>query len=735
MINTISKLSKALSKHSKILTVMVVISIFSSLVLVNKVDAEVLKNANNVANASNPSTNISQEDKVELEIEHPEGTNSEEIKTTFNNLDFTQINLESSFALGSFTQTEFIGRTKIELLAGNLDSEISLSRSNFLENQQNIERKNKQSGLASKYDEKDIEKAISEVKNSKPKFAKSKIILSRDKAKKFEQDDSNSKKKGIKNKVKSLKIQEIKRKEKANQNEVETKSKTSNDAIGQTISKVVDGLSSLVSPVSVQAQSAAPSWVPKQSETYFFDSDEWQSLNRSTLKGYSITGHRDSLCASHTGLNTTKTYFSCSVYGDKFTNWIEATGDTTSAPVIFSAFNRLYQMIHGIDSGIYIRYTLGNYDQSWSWTPWKRLGGLTTSTPAMAFTGTSLCLMHRGTNNGIYQTCSNDGWNFPGWQQTDGWTIDAPVMAFSNGRLYQGHRGLYNNLYTRFSVDGGNTFTSWRDVGRTSDQSFSMTNFFDGTNLNLCLLHKGNGQDRQMYQGCTKDGNTWGAWNRAIGETINAPATTQTLGKIWWAHRGTDNNMYLKYSNSASGTRGYYSYMLWENPGFGYYDTYEQDIHLWNGDNISRKTYMDKTTSGFPDCIQSFRYISSSLPNAYLDTRLDQNGTCNNVSNEVSFTIGSGQASAIRSNFWYSNYMETFKGDRDRPVFAISAQLGERRPEWCGFRDACIYFIGLPCYTTWCSWPTRFYQFVNYDTTLLLNRNQTYPYWAVKYQK
>jgi len=728
MINSISKLSRTLSKHSKILTVMVLISIFSSLVLVNKVDAEVLKNANNVANSSNPSTNISQEDKVELEIEHPEGTNSEEIKTTFNNLDFTQINLESSFALGSFTQTEFIGRTKIELLAGNLDSEISLSRSNFLENQQNIERKNKQSGLASKYDEKDIAKAIAEVKNSKPKFAKSKIILSRDKAKKFEQDDSNSKKKGIKNKVKSLKIQEIKRKEKANQNEVETKLKTSNDAIGQTISKVVDGLSSLVSPVSVQAQSAAPSWVPKQSETYFFDSDEWQSLNRSTLKGYSITGHRDSLCASHTGLNTTKTYFSCSVYGDKFTNWIEATGDTTSAPVIFSAFNRLYQMIHGIDSGIYIRYTLGNYDQSWSWTPWKRLGGLTTSTPAMAFTGTSLCLMHRGTNNGIYQTCSNDGWNFPGWQQTDGWTIDAPVMAFSNGRLYQGHRGLYNNLYTRFSVDGGNTFTSWRDVGRTSDQSFSMTNFFDGTNLNLCLLHKGNGQDRQMYQGCTKDGNTWGAWNRAIGETINAPATTQTLGKIWWAHRGNDNNMYLKYSNSASGTRGYYSYMLWENPGFGYYDTYEQDIHLYyKNDAVDQygKTYFKLENTPTPDCIWLPKYATSSLPNAYLDTRLDQTGRCDSDGNnpgEPTYTIGTGWAKDIKSNYWYSNYIEMEKGQHNKPIFKSSAQLGYQFPLGCG--------------STWCVFPKNTFIMIPFSySNQIMNRNTSYPYWGSKYVK
>jgi len=731
MIINISTLSKTLSKQSKILTVMVVIAIFTSLVLVNRVEAEVLKNANNIANASNATANISADDKVELEIEHPEGTNSEEIKSSFNNLDFTQINLESSFALGSLTQTEFIGRTKTEILAGNLDTEIGLSRVNFLENQQNIERKNKQAGLASKYDENHINKAISEVKNSKPKFAKSKIILSRDKAKKFEQEDGNSKKKGIKNKVKSLKIQEIKREQKTQQNDAETKSKTNNtDSISQSISKVVDGLNALVSPVSVQAQSSAPSWVPKQSETYFFDSDEWQSLNRSTLKGYSITGHRDSLCASHTGLTTTKTYFSCSVYGDKFTNWIEATGDTTSAPVIFSAFNRLYQMIHGIDSGIYIRYTLGNFDQSWSWTPWKRLAGLTNSTPAMAFTGTSLCLMHRGTYNAMYQTCSNDGWNFPGWQQIDGWTIDAPVMAFSNGRLYQGHRGLYNNLYTRFSVDGGVSFTNWRDVGRTSDQSFSMTNFFDGSNMNLCLLHKGNGQDRQMYQGCTKDGNTWGAWNRAIGETVNAPATTQTLGKIWWAHRGTDNNMYLKYSNSASGTRGYYSYMLWENPGFGYNDTYEHDIHLYSytitNINDYGKVYLNTFTSYPPDCTWFPRYATSSLPYAYLDTRLDYNG-CDNGNGEITYTIGSGQARNIQSNYWYSNYIEIAKGDYNKPIVKIKAQLG--------------YQLPAGCTNTWCSfgYEGRYYFMNKFPETRaqadLINRNNTYPYWAFMFSK
>ena len=86
--------------------------------------------------------------------------------------------------------------------------------------------------------------------------------------------------------------------------------------------------------------------------------------------------------------------------------------------------------MHGIDDGIYIRYNSGNYDEGWLWTSWKRLPGLTTSTPAMGFTGNKLCLMHRGIYNGIYQACSSNGWNLSNWQQTDGLTTDAPVMTY-----------------------------------------------------------------------------------------------------------------------------------------------------------------------------------------------------------------------------------------------------------------------------------------------------------------
>lgn len=136
------------------------------------------------------------------------------------------------------------------------------------------------------------------------------------------------------------------------------------------------------------------------------------------------------MCVSHNGYYNSKVYYSCSIYGDAFTNWIEAPGDTTDAPVIFSVFNRLYQMMHGIDDGIYIRYNSGNYDEGWLWTSWKRLPGLTTSTPAMGFTGNKLCLMHRGIYNGIYQACSSNGWNLSNWQQTDGLTTDAPVMTY-----------------------------------------------------------------------------------------------------------------------------------------------------------------------------------------------------------------------------------------------------------------------------------------------------------------
>jgi hypothetical protein len=154
--------------------------------------------------------------------------------------------------------------------------------------------------------------------------------------------------------------------------------------------------------------------------------------------------------------------------------------------------------------------------------------------------------------------------------------------------------------------------------------------------------------------------------------------------------------------------------MLWENPGFGYYEGYEQDIKLSNVEGNQYKTYLTKANRyGQPVCEPLVKYITTNLPSAYLDTRLDQDGRCDSDKSEVSYTIGTGWAKDILSNKWYANYYETLKGDRDKPVFTVQAQKLSQYPTGCG--------------SEWCTFPNATCIYIDYDPQI--SRNTTYPYW------
>ncbi|MFH1318644.1 MAG: hypothetical protein ABIH71_06485 [Candidatus Omnitrophota bacterium] len=102
--------------------------------------------------------------------------------------------------------------------------------------------------------------------------------------------------------------------------------------------------------------------------------------------------------------------------------------------------------------------------------------------------------------------------------------------------------------------------------------------------------------------------------------------------------------------------------------------TPKHDFFLNNYDN---KTYLDasqSSPSGFPIVL----YVSSNLPNPYLDTRFgDPEG-------EKAYSVGSLQASDILANtgFWYGIFIVTNQGNTDIDSGKLQGQLGERSPSW-----------------------------------------------------
>jgi hypothetical protein len=299
----------------------------------------------------------------------------------------------------------------------------------------------------------------------------------------------------------------------------------------------------------------------------------------------------------------------------------------------------------------------------------------------------------RSQNNG---TNTWSSWTLQGTYQTG----NKPVLASYFGRLYAGFRGLDGKGYVN------NNATVWSDAnnkivrGITSD-SFGMA----GYNNKLCFLFRDNDQQNAQY--CTNDvtlasekyaiysyfksttAPTLGADFHLTQISVAAAGNVNEVGVVF-----TTNQIVYRKLTNYSNVRGYISDMKWNTANaFSSDQTYEQEISMYKYNDINSdfgKLYMSDSTSPSPICTPTTSWTTSSLPSAYLDTRLDQNGSCDNSGGEPSFTLGSGSAKEIKANVVYINNYETAKGLNSKPIFKVAAQLGRQIPvgclsEWCSF--------------------------------------------------
>jgi hypothetical protein len=118
--------------------------------------------------------------------------------------------------------------------------------------------------------------------------------------------------------------------------------------------------------------------------------------------------------------------------------------------------------------------------------------------------------------------------------------------------------------------------------------------------------------------------------------------------------------------------------MIWaaSNP-FGTWSdnvTFEPDFNLNNSEDsqLGPGTYLHdrEYTKGIPNV----HYAASSLPRAYLDTRLGDK------SETMTFTIGSADAAQIESIKQYKNYTVTDAGIADEDNAQVIFQRGQRFP-------------------------------------------------------
>lgn len=156
------------------------------------------------------------------------------------------------------------------------------------------------------------------------------------------------------------------------------------------------------------------------------------------------------------------------------------------------------------------------------------------------------------------------------------------------------------------------------------------------------------------------------------------PTATPYWGQENWVPECGYSFVYPSYYGGRYTTQ----YMWWDDvSGFAWDSTYEHDFFLNNYDG---RTYLDAGQDwwGFP----YVTYAASSLPDPYLDTRLED------PNSEKAYTIGCASADYIQSwtDYWHLNYIRTNNGNARRDTSKLIAQKGHRWPSWC--------------YSTWCSY-------------------------------
>jgi len=217
---------------------------------------------------------------------------------------------------------------------------------------------------------------------------------------------------------------------------------------------------------------------------------------------------------------------------------------------------------------------------------------------------------------------------------------------------------------------------------------------------------------------------TWNdLWNRWISPVFKGTITTNRIKnpEKWVPEAGYAYiGQYANAGNSFDGDRYSYNLMWWDDvsdfkTGSSWWGTdgYEQKVLLYNYDG---KTYMKNFDDfyGTP----SFTYAASSLPDAYVDTRLDDS------SGEVSYTIGSGRGDLIRANTsgWYWTKFFTDPGNDTVDKFKTQAHLvTEYYPTcyytwstYCMFGDRSVPIKTLIPFSSGNNVPTNGWQYFGY---------------------
>jgi hypothetical protein len=166
----------------------------------------------------------------------------------------------------------------------------------------------------------------------------------------------------------------------------------------------------------------------------------------------------------------------------------------------------------------------------------------------------SLFQIHRGRNEGMYVRSSLDGTNWTAWREIGGSTPNAASIVAFNGRLYATHRGMDNNIYTVSSADGLTWTPAERASGETSDGFAKTPDAVAMTVFNNRLYQAHRGSNNFIYLRSSTDGSRWTGWQQIDGNTPDAISLATFNNKLYVSHRGLDNGIYTRSFDGANWT-------------------------------------------------------------------------------------------------------------------------------------------------------------------------------------
>jgi len=177
----------------------------------------------------------------------------------------------------------------------------------------------------------------------------------------------------------------------------------------------------------------------------------WKPLGGIALDGPSATYYNGKLYVAVRGMNNSIWYGYIDIASGNFSGWISVPGLTPSRPTLVSTSNGVLMLVRGLGDDIWV------YPLTWPNASWINIPGLTIDSPVAVGVGSKVHIVVRGLDGYSlwFGVLDINTWSFTGWNSIAGLTDSTPdlVVDKSTRVVYLAVKGIeggvFINIYTK----------------------------------------------------------------------------------------------------------------------------------------------------------------------------------------------------------------------------------------------------------------------------------------------